>query len=159
MSPLNAPIGKVLTMGISRQPIETLLMSMLSCYQLHFPQPSLLLRKQGTYPSVFTMRQARRTGMQVFRLTSSLWALTSPPASSTEVLLRARAIEYQYHFLAPAQLGERLPGSSPTSDSTSRPFHGYHMRAMTIDPWGTVLAKCVDDPAGQHENGAFCVAE
>jgi predicted amidohydrolase len=30
---------------------------------------------------------------------------------------------------------------------------------MIVDPWGTVLAKCVDDPARQQEHGAICVAE
>jgi predicted amidohydrolase len=62
--PVNTPIGKgtpVPTMEIAYQLMcVTRLVGMLTCYDLRFPEPSLLLRKQGTqiltYPSAFTMR-------------------------------------------------------------------------------------------------------
>jgi len=66
-------------------------------------------------------------------------ALTAPSAFTAttgaahwEVLLRARAIECQSYMLAPAQ-------------------HGHHWgtrrswgHAMIVDPWGTVVAECLD---------------
>lgn len=62
--PVNTPIGKCMlvpTMERSHQLIcVTRLVGMLTCYDLRFPEPSLLLRKQGaqilTYPAAFTMR-------------------------------------------------------------------------------------------------------
>jgi len=92
-----------------------------------------------------------------------------------EVLLRARAIETQCYVLAPAQVGEHFPGSGsgsgwgPTPDPdpdpdarapkrTTAPRASYG-KAMIVDPWGTVVARCIDDPAGQHAEGAFCIAD
>jgi predicted amidohydrolase len=49
-----------------------------------------------------------------------------------EALLRARAIENQCYVVAPAQIGEYMPG-----------VHTYG-RTMMIDPWGQVLMKCQD---------------
>ena len=96
---------------------------------------------------------------------SSVCALTYLSCvSCTEVLLRARAIETQCYVLAPAQVGEHFPGSSSTSPPDSpkpkpiAPRISYG-KAMIVDPWGTVIAKCIDDPAGQHEEGTFCIAE
>lgn len=66
----------------------------------------------------------------------------------TETLLRARAIETQSYVLAPAQIGEHFTGRSS------------YGKAMIIDPWGTVVAQCNDDPASSFSSeGRFCLAE
>lgn len=57
-----------------------------------------------------------------------------------EVLQRARAIENQVFVVAPAQIGEHLPGKA------------CYGNAMIVDPWGTVLAR-----AGEQET--FVMAE
>jgi len=57
-----------------------------------------------------------------------------------EVLLRARAIEFQAFVMAPAQLGYHNPKR-----------HSFGA-AMIIDPWGTVLARC-------PETEGICLAE
>lgn len=111
-------------------------LGMLTCYDLRFPEVSLILRQKGaeliTYPSAFAVR----TGM----------AHWSP-------LLSARAIETQCYVLAAAQVGSHPP--------TSRASFG---RACIIDPWGTTLAQC-NDNLNDYENqdnedsGSFCLAE
>lgn len=114
--PIDTDVGKV---------------GLLTCYDLRFPESSLLLRQQGaeilTYPSAFTIK----TG-QVH------W----------EILLRARAIETQSYVLAPAQVGEHFPGRSS------------YGRAMMVDPWGTVVAECPETPSLEEiETGSFGLAE
>ncbi|KAM0793363.1 hypothetical protein ACM66B_000818 [Microbotryomycetes sp. NB124-2] len=88
---------------------------LLTCYDLRFPEVSLILRRRGaeilTYPSAFTLK----TG-----------------AAHWETLLRARAIETQTYVLAPAQVG---------SHTASRQSYGH---AMIVDPWGTVVAQAAD---------------
>jgi predicted amidohydrolase len=49
-----------------------------------------------------------------------------------EVLMRARAVEFQSYVLAPAQVGKH---------NERRHSYGH---AMVVDPWGTVLARCPD---------------
>jgi len=148
------------------------LVGMLTCYDLRFPEPSLLLRKQGaqilTYPAAFTMRTGEaHWGASYHYIASPLCVCMCThnffPASYTEVLLRARAIETQCYVLAPAQVGEHFPGSGSTAAAPGSPKpippRTSYGKAMIVDPWGTVVAKCIDDPAGQHEEGAFCIAE
>jgi len=48
--------------------------------------------------------------------------------------------------------GLRLTPDSP-KQTLSRTIYG---KAMILDPWGTDL---IDDPAGQHEEGAFWISE
>ncbi|KAG8820299.1 Carbon-nitrogen hydrolase [Serendipita sp. 399] len=108
--PVSTPVGSV---------------GLLTCYDLRFPEPSLLLLEQGaqilTYPSAFTIKTGK-----------AHW----------ETLLRARAIETQSYILAPAQAGEHFPG---------RASYG---RAMIIDPWGLILVHCreFESPDGMIEN-------
>lgn len=83
------------------------------CYDMRFPELSMLLARQGaqilTYPSAFT----QTTGM-------AHW----------EVLLRARAIENQCYVIAAAQTGKH---------NAKRTSYGH---AMVVDPWGCVVAQC-----------------
>ncbi|XP_062585661.1 nitrilase and fragile histidine triad fusion protein NitFhit-like [Saccostrea cucullata] len=85
------------------------------CYDLRFPELSLVLAQQGadilTFPSAFTVT----TGM-------AHW----------EVLLRSRAIETQCYVVAAAQTGKH---------NNKRSSYGH---SMVIDPWGTVVAQCSD---------------
>jgi predicted amidohydrolase len=83
------------------------------CYDIRFPEMSLLLARQGadilTFPSAFTVV----TGI-------AHW----------EVLLRARAIETQCYVIASAQTGKH---------NDVRQTFGH---AMVVDPWGAVVAQC-----------------
>ncbi|KAI9197251.1 nitrilase and fragile histidine triad fusion protein NitFhit [Polychytrium aggregatum] len=98
VAPVTTPIGRV---GLS------------VCYDLRFPEQSLLLRRMGaqilTYPSAFTVK----TGL-------AHW----------EILLRARAIETQSFVVAAAQTGWH---------NAKRESFGH---AMIVDPWGTIVAQC-----------------
>ncbi|PVF98978.1 putative NIT2-nitrilase [Serendipita vermifera] len=114
-------------------PIQTTVgkVGLLTCYDVRFPEVSLLLREMGadilTYPSAFTIK----TGQ-------AHW----------ETLLRARAVETQSYVLAPAQVGEHFPG---------RLSYG---RAMVIDPWGSIIAQCADHTSTQNdEDGTFELAD
>jgi deaminated glutathione amidase len=86
------------------------------CYDIRFPELYRVLALEGaelvTVPANFTERTGR-----------DHW----------EVLLRARAIENQLYVVAPAQLGEPMPGR--------RSFG----RSLVADPWGTVLAQAPDE--------------
>ena len=87
------------------------------CYDLRFPD---------------LFRALRRAGANVVFVPS---AFTVPTGRDHwEVLLRARAIENQCYVVAPAQVG----------DHGSRKTFG---RSMIIDPWGTVLCTCPDEPS------------
>lgn len=83
------------------------------CYDVRFPELSLVLAQQGahilTFPSAFT----QITG-------SAHW----------EVLLRSRAIENQCYVIAAAQTGQH---------NAKRRSYGH---AMIVDPWGRVIAQC-----------------
>lgn len=86
-----------------------------TCYDLRFPEQSLLLRQKGSqilaYPSAFTLK----TG-----------------AAHWEVLLRARAIETQCYVVAAALKGKH---------HSKRESYGH---SMIVDPWGTVISRCRD---------------
>jgi deaminated glutathione amidase len=86
------------------------------CYDVRFPELYRILALEGaelvTVPAHFTLHTGR-----------DHWHL----------LLRARAVENQYYVVAPAQVGETLPG---------RPSYG---RSLIVDPWGIVLAQAPDE--------------
>ena len=87
------------------------------CYDLRFPElyRSLALR-----------------GAEILLVPAAFTAHTG--AAHWEVLLRARAVENGCFVLAPAQVGEHLPGRSTFGHS------------MVVDPWGTVLARLDEGP-------------
>lgn len=95
------------------------------CYDLRFPELYRAIAAQGArfcaVPSAFTLETGK-----------DHW----------HVLLRARAIENQFHVFAPAQLG----------------WHGGERRsyghALIVDPWGVVLAEC-----GNHEGFALATLD
>ncbi|KAJ1553711.1 Carbon-nitrogen hydrolase [Nowakowskiella sp. JEL0078] len=101
VDPVDTPIGRV-GLGI--------------CYDLRFPEFSILLRRKGaqiiTFPSAFT----EKTG-------KAHW----------ESLLRSRAIETQCYVIAAAQIGQH---------NEKRASFG---RAMIVDPWGEIKADCGDE--------------
>ncbi|NWS49943.1 NIT1 amidase, partial [Probosciger aterrimus] len=102
VAPVSTPAGKL---GLS------------ICYDMRFPELSLVLRRAGaeilTYPSAFTVH----TG-------SAHW----------EVLLRARAIESQCYVVAAAQTGK---------NHEHRTSYGH---SLVVDPWGAVVAQCREGP-------------
>ncbi len=86
------------------------------CYDLRFPD---------LYRTYF------RAGAELLTVPS---AFTVPTGRDHwEVLLRARAIENQAYVIAPAQVGK---------NAEKRQTYG---RSMIVDPWGTVVAQCVDE--------------
>ncbi len=101
LDPVETPVGRI---GLA------------TCYDLRFPEMSVLLRKKGaeilTFPSAFTST----TGLHH-------WF----------PILKARAIENQCFVAAAAQIGKHNPASS-----TRESFGG----SCIIDPWGQVLAQC-----------------
>lgn len=98
LPPVDTPIGKI---GLQ------------ICYDLRFPEVSLVQRHQGadilTYPSAFTVP----TGMAHWHL-----------------LLRARAVENQCYVIAAAQTGKH---------NSKRESYGH---ALIVDPWGTIVCEC-----------------
>jgi predicted amidohydrolase len=86
----------------------------LICFDLRFPEPSLILRNRGaqiiTYPSAFTVPTGK-----------AHW----------ETLLRARAIETQSYVIAAAQCGAH-------NEEQTRRSYGH---SMIIDPWGKIVAE------------------
>ncbi|KAH9820159.1 carbon-nitrogen hydrolase [Melampsora americana] len=100
MNPISTPIGKI---------------GQLICYDLRFPEVSLIHRQRGAeiliYPSAFTPK----TGQ-------AHW----------ETLLRSRAIETQCFVIASAQSGVHL------TDPILRKSWGH---SMIIDPWGSILTE------------------
>ncbi|XP_037893910.1 nitrilase and fragile histidine triad fusion protein NitFhit [Glossina fuscipes] len=96
IAPLDTPIGKL---------------ALQICYDMRFPESSILLRRAGaellTYPSAFT-----------FYTGKAHW----------EILLRSRAIETQCFVLAAAQVGHH---------NAKRKSWGH---ALIVDPWGKILA-------------------
>ena len=91
------------------------------CYDLRFPELFLGLRRKDVdlivLPAAFTLQTGK-----------DHW----------EVLLRARAIETQCWFAAPACTGAYTEGSGET-----RFTYGH---SLIADPWGHVVAKASDGP-------------
>jgi nitrilase len=89
------------------------------CYDLRFPELFLSLRRQNVdliiLPAAFTLQTGK-----------DHW----------EVLLRARAIETQCWFAAPA-----CTGIHRDADGEARATYGH---SMIVDPWGHVVAKASD---------------
>lgn len=98
LTPVQTPVGSI---------------GMQICYDLRFPEASLILRKRGaqilTYPSAFAVSTGK-----------AHW----------EILLRARAIENQCFVIAPAQIGRH---------NAKRESYGH---GMIVGPWGEILAQC-----------------
>ncbi|TIA87366.1 hypothetical protein E3P99_03202 [Wallemia hederae] len=112
VDPATTPIGRV---------------GMLTCYDMRFPEVSLMLREKDadiiTYPSSFTVKTGK-----------AHW----------EVLLRARAIETQCYVVAAAQAGVHT--------YAGRTSYG---RAMVVSPWGEIVAQlseCDSDPRPYNES-------
>ncbi|MGA3301938.1 MAG: carbon-nitrogen hydrolase family protein [Methylovirgula sp.] len=88
------------------------------CYDLRFPNLFQALADKGAemiaLPSAFTMQTGK-----------DHW----------DVLCRARAIETQTYFCAPAQCGIHMVGNEP------RTTYGH---SLICDPWGHVVAKASD---------------
>ncbi|KAJ8919271.1 hypothetical protein NQ315_003855 [Exocentrus adspersus] len=117
-APIDTPVGKVALSTVS------------FCYDVRFPEQSILLRKLGadilTFPSAFT----QATG-------EAHW----------EVLLRARAIENQCYVVAAAQYGRH---------NSKRVSFG---QSMIVDPWGKILAACSGYTEGVEEDESIAVAD
>ncbi len=89
------------------------------CYDVRFPELFFALRRAGAelifLPSAFTLQTGK-----------DHW----------EVLIRARAIETQCWFAAPATYGKHLDGGGE-----ARFTYGH---SLLCDPWGQVVAKVSD---------------
>ena len=89
------------------------------CYDVRFPEMFLALRRAGAelvfLPAAFTVPTGR-----------DHW----------ETLIRARAIETQCWFAAPATWGRHLD-----ADGKPRPTYGH---SLICDPWGCVVAQVPD---------------
>ncbi len=89
------------------------------CYDVRFPELFLALRRQGAelifLPAAFTLQTGK-----------DHW----------ETLIRARAIETQCWFAAPAMWGRHIDGSGE-----ARFTYGH---SLVCDPWGMVTAKVSD---------------
>ncbi|KAG7153712.1 Nitrilase and fragile histidine triad fusion protein NitFhit-like [Homarus americanus] len=100
--------------GSIRPPVSTPVgqVALSICYDMRFPEMSLIQRKLGaqilTFPSAFTVT----TGL-------AHW----------EALLRVRAIETQCYVVAAAQTGQH---------NIKRSSYGH---AMIVDPWGAVVCQ------------------
>ncbi|KAF2706811.1 nitrilase [Pleomassaria siparia CBS 279.74] len=108
---------------------------LLICFDLRFPEPSLVLRHRGaqiiTYPSAFTVPTGK-----------AHW----------ETLLRARAIETQSYVIAAAQCGFH-------NEEKTRRSYGH---SVIIDPWGKIVAELggEEDEHGRGlDVGEIAVAE
>lgn len=88
------------------------------CYDLRFPYLFQALAEKGAemiaLPSAFTLQTGK-----------DHW----------EVLCRARAIETEAYFCAPAQCGAHMVGNE------TRTTYGH---SLIVDPWGHVIAKASD---------------
>ncbi|TIB09775.1 hypothetical protein E3P89_03098 [Wallemia ichthyophaga] len=122
---------------------------MLTCYDLRFPEVSLMLREKGadviTYPSSFAAKTELELRLQILiqdragrtGVCKALSTLTHSPIRA-ETLLRARAIETQCYVIAAAQAGVHT--------HAGRTSYG---RSMVVNPWGgivTQLGACNTDP-------------
>lgn len=92
------------------------------CYDLRFPALFQALTDKGAQlialPSAFTLQTGK-----------DHW----------EVLCRARAIETETYFCAPAQTGAHQVGRAPKLET--RMTYGH---SLVIDPWGHVVARASD---------------
>lgn len=107
------------------------------CYDIRFPELALELRRRGaqilTFPSAFTVR----TG-----------------AAHWHLLARARAIDTQSYVVMAAQAGthtveseeDRKQREATGGAFTPRVLYGH---ALVVDPWGTIVAECLDINAGE----------
>ena len=90
------------------------------CYDIRFPALFQALADRGAtliaLPAAFTLQTGK-----------DHW----------EVLCRARAIETETYFLAPAQTGPHTQGNE------TRQTYGH---SLIADPWGHVVAKASDGP-------------
>lgn len=106
------------------------LLGLAICYDLRFPELSLIQTKMGanilSFPSAFT-------------------AVTG--AAHWEILLRARAIENQCYVIAAAQYGEH---------NSKRSSYGH---SLIIDPWGIVKAECPKYNTDIPNNESIAFAE
>lgn len=114
MNPFPTPVGKI---------------GQLICYDLRFPEVSLMHRQRGAeiliYPSAFTPK----TGL-------AHW----------ETLLRARAIETQCYVIASAQSGTHL------TEPKIRKSWGH---SMIINPWGSILTEIQSNDEENDEEDEF----
>lgn len=94
------------------------------CYDLRFPYLFQALADKGAQmialPSAFTLQTGK-----------DHW----------EVLCRARAIETETWFCAPAQTGPHRVGKAPRQET--RMTYGH---SLVVDPWGHVVARAPDGP-------------
>ncbi len=90
------------------------------CYDLRFPALFQALVAKGAQMIVLPSAFTQQTG-------KDHW----------EVLCRARAIETQTYFLAPAQVGPHHTASD------MRQSYGH---SLVVDPWGHVIARASDGP-------------
>lgn len=99
-------------------PCEGFVFGCAICYDIRFPDLFQALVARGAevivLPAAFTLQTGK-----------DHW----------EVLSRARAIETQTYFLAPAQTGAHSVGSS------TRQTYGH---SLAVDPWGHVIARASD---------------
>ena len=97
---------------------------MLTCYDLRFPEPSLLLRKQGaqilTYPAAFTMR----TGEAHWGTTTLSTLLLPPPTHTHPFCEHSHFPPAQFFFffgVGPQQRSFSALGQSKLSVTSSPP--------------------------------------
>lgn len=98
--------------------IDGLKVALSICYDLRFPEFYNRLAKGGA-PDVIAVPSAFTKGTGRYH-----W----------ELLLRARAVEWQSYVFAANQVGEHAPGKESFG------------HAMIIDPWGTTLANTGEKP-------------
>lgn len=105
-------------------------LALFSCYDLRFPELSLLQRKNGasilSYPSAFTYTTGK-----------AHW----------EILLRARAIENQCFVVAAAQYGRH---------NEKRISYG---NSLIVNPWGEIIAQCPAYDDSEERNERIAMAE
>ncbi len=101
-------------------PCEDLIVGCSICYDIRFPDLFQALVAKGAemiaLPAAFTQQTGK-----------DHW----------EILCRARAIETQTYFCAPAQTGAHVVGNE------IRHTYGH---SLVVDPWGHVVAKASDGP-------------
>ncbi len=104
--------------AIVTYPCEDMIVGCSICYDLRFPDLFQALAARGAQMIALPAAFTQQTG-------KDHW----------EVLCRARAIETQTYFCAPAQTGAHLVGGE------KRLTYGH---SLVVDPWGHVIAKASD---------------